>query len=191
MCWHGSASGKRGRSPKYSEAAIQFWRTVKGRFNLALRQVMGLVQSLLEMAGLDWEESDFRTGSRRRKHLAVRIVPHPTTKGLHLLVDSTGTKMLGEGEWKANKHRAGYRRPWRKVHLGIDASTLETRAIEVTDNAFLCASQPLKSFQKSTPSGLLFAVIRLVEAAAAAEPILGMPSGAAPERSRQQLLTGC
>ncbi|EKU83642.1 hypothetical protein HMPREF9710_00821 [Massilia timonae CCUG 45783] len=54
---------------------------------------------------------------------------------MHLLVDSTGIKMLGEGEWKTKKHGADYRRQWRKVHLGIDAATLEIRAIEVTDNA--------------------------------------------------------
>lgn len=59
----------------------------------------------------------------------------PTTTGLHLLVDSTGIKMLGEGEWKTKKHGAEYRRQWRKVHLGIDASTLETRAMEATDNS--------------------------------------------------------
>jgi hypothetical protein len=59
----------------------------------------------------------------------------PTTTGLHLLVDSTGIKMLGEGEWKTKRHGARYRRQWRKVHLGIDASTLEIRAMEVTDNS--------------------------------------------------------
>ena len=55
--------------------------------------------------------------------------------GLHLLVDSTGIKMLGDGEWKTKKHGADYRQPWREVHLGIDASTLEIRAMEVTDNS--------------------------------------------------------
>jgi hypothetical protein len=50
-------------------------------------------------------------------------------------VDSTGIKFLGEGEWKRKKHGAEYRRQWRKVHLGIDANTLEIRAIEVTDNS--------------------------------------------------------
>lgn len=63
------------------------------------------------------------------------IGAQPTTTGLHLLVDSTGIKMLGEGEWKTKKHGADYRRQWRKVHLGIDGTTLEIRAIEVTDNA--------------------------------------------------------
>jgi hypothetical protein len=50
-------------------------------------------------------------------------------------VDRTGIKMLGEGEWKTKKHGADYRRQWRKVHLGIDATTLEIRAMEVTDNS--------------------------------------------------------
>lgn len=135
MCWHGKASGKRGRSRKYSEAAIQFCLTIKGLFNLALRQAMGMAQSLLKLAGLDWQVPDFSTVSRRQKYLAVTITAHSTTTGLHLLVDSTGIKMIGEGEWKTKKHGADYRRQWRKVHLGIDAATLEIRAIEVTDNA--------------------------------------------------------
>jgi len=135
MRWHGSASGKRGRRPKYSEAAIQFCLTIKGLFNLALRQAMGMEQSLLKLAGLDWQVPDFSTVSRRQKHLSVTIAARPTTTGLHLLVDSTGIKMLGEGERKTKKHGADYRRQWRKVHLGIDAATLKIRAIEVTDNA--------------------------------------------------------
>jgi hypothetical protein len=132
--WHGSASGKRGRSPTYSEAAIQFCLTIKGLFSLPLRQATGMAQSLLKLSGLDWQVPDFSTVSRRQKNLAVTIGAHPTTTGLHLLVDSTGIKMLGEGEWKTKKHGADYRRQWRKVHLGIDADTLEIRAIEVTDN---------------------------------------------------------
>ena len=54
---------------------------------------------------------------------------------MDLLVDSTGIKFLGEGEWKRKKHGVEYRRQWRKVHLAIDAHTLEVRAIEVTDNS--------------------------------------------------------
>lgn len=73
--------------------------------------------------------------SRRQKHLAVTITANPTTTGLHLLVDSTGIKMLGEREWITKKHGADYRRQWRKAHLGTDATILEIWAIEVTDNA--------------------------------------------------------
>lgn len=98
MCWHSKPSGKRGRNQKYSEAAIQFCLTIKSLFNLALRQAMGMAQSLLKLAGLDWQVPDFSIVSRRQKHLVVAISAHTTTTGLHLLVDSTGIKMLGEGE---------------------------------------------------------------------------------------------
>jgi hypothetical protein len=57
-----------------------------------------MARSLLRLAGLDWQAPDFSTVSRRQKHLAVSIEARPTTTGLHLLVDSTGIKMLGEGE---------------------------------------------------------------------------------------------
>ena len=59
----------------------------------------------------------------------------PTTTGLRLLVDSTGIKMLGEGEWKTKKHGADIRRQWRKVHFRIDASTLEIWPVKVPDNS--------------------------------------------------------
>jgi hypothetical protein len=94
-----------------------------------------MAQSLLKLTGLDWQVPDFSTVSRHQKHLAVSIEARSTTTGLHLLVDSTGIKMLGEDEWKTKKRGADYRCQWRKVHLGIDATTLEIRAIEVTDNA--------------------------------------------------------
>ena len=135
MRWSGGATGKRGRSTTYSDASIQFCLTINGLFNLPLRQAMGMAQSLLKLVGVDWQVPDFSTVSRRQKHLSVTIGAQPTTTGLHLRVDSMGIKMLGEGEWKTRKHGADYRRQWRKVRLGIDAVTLEIRAIEVTDNA--------------------------------------------------------
>lgn len=78
---------------------------------------------------------DFSTLSRRQKTLHVKLSQRRSATGLHLLVDSTGIKFLGEGEWKRKKHGAEYRRQWRKVHLGVDAHTLEIRAIEITDNS--------------------------------------------------------
>lgn len=135
MQWYAPASGKRGRQRTFSDAAIQFCLSIKCLFGLALRQSLGLVQSLLRMAGLDWRVPDFSTVSRRQKSLQVQLPYRASTCALDLLVDSTGIKFLGEGEWKRKKHGAEYRRQWRKVHLGIDASTLEIRAIEVTDNS--------------------------------------------------------
>ena len=118
----------------FSDAAIQFCLTIKGLFSLPLRQTTGFAESLLRLAGLTWPVPDYSTLCRRQKTIIVDIPYRPSEKGLHLLVDSTGIKMLGEGEWKRKKHGAEYRREWRKVHLGIDADTLEIRAIEITDN---------------------------------------------------------
>jgi hypothetical protein len=135
MAWFAAKSGKRGRSPTFSDAAIQFCLSIKCLFGLPLRQSIGMVESLLKQAGLDWPVPDFSTVSRRQKSLNVVIPYRASGEGLHLLVDSTGIKMLGEGEWKRKKHGADYRRQWRKVHIGIDAQTLEIRAIEVTSSS--------------------------------------------------------
>jgi len=86
----------------------------------------------LRLVGLDWTVPDFSTLSRRQKTLAVNI-PYRGSKGPpNLLIDSTGIKSEGEGEWNARKHGGPKRRIWRKIHIGIDEETLEVRAVEVT-----------------------------------------------------------
>jgi len=135
MDWYAVPDGRPGRPLRFSDKAIEFCLTLKGLFQLPLRQVTGLTQSLLRLAGLDWPEPDYTTLCRRQKSLSVDLGGRPSAGGLHLLVDSTGIKMMGEGEWKTRKHGASYRRQWRKVHIGIDAETLDIRAIEVTTNA--------------------------------------------------------
>ena len=116
MAWFAAPSGKWGRSQVFSDASIQFCLRIKGLFHLPLRQCMGMVESLLKLAHLDWPPPDYSTVCRRQKDLVVNIPYRPSTGGLHLLIDSTGIKMLGEGEWKRKKHGADYRRQWRKVH---------------------------------------------------------------------------
>ena len=134
MSWFAAVSGKRGRSPKFSDAAIQLCLTLKNLFGLALRQTTGLVQSVLELSGLAWPVPNFSTLCRRQLSLDVQIPYRRSQAGLHLLVDSTGIKFLGEGEWKCKKHGPERRRQWRKLHIGIDAQTLQIRAIAVTSN---------------------------------------------------------
>ena len=134
MAWAAPPTGKRGRQPVYTDAAVQTCLTMKVLFGMALRQTTGFVESLLRLVGLDWDVPDFSTLSRRQKTLAVNI-PHRGSQGpLHLLIDSTGIKVEGEGEWNARKHGGAKRRVWRKVHLGIDEQTLEIRAVEVTSS---------------------------------------------------------
>jgi transposase len=132
MKWVAEPSGKRGRSRTFSDAAIQTCLTMKVLFGMALRQTTGFVESLLRLTGLDWEVPDFSTICRRQRTLSVNI-PYRGAKGpLHLLIDSTGIKVEGEGEWNARKHGGPKRRVWRKIHIGIDEQTLEVRAVEIT-----------------------------------------------------------
>ena len=132
MHWEAIPSGRRGRQQAYSDAAIQACLTLKALLGLPLRQATGFVASLLELSGLGWSVPDFSTLSRRQKTLNVTI-PYRGSKGpLHLLVDSTGIKVEGEGEWHTRKHGGSKRRVWRKLHLGIDEETPEIRAVEVT-----------------------------------------------------------
>ncbi|CUH48216.1 IS5 family transposase [Ruegeria atlantica] len=132
MIWTPPPSGKRGRQRSFSDAAIQTCLTLKVLFGLPLRQTTGFVESLLRLVGLDWAVPDFSTLCRRQKSLQVNL-PYRGTKGaLNLLIDSTGIKAEGEGEWNARKHGGPKRRIWRKLHIGIDEETLEMRAAEVT-----------------------------------------------------------
>ena len=105
---------------------------VEGAVRLPLRQTTGPAASLLKFAGLDWAVPDFSTLSRRQKGLTFAIPFRPGTGTLHLLIDSTGIKTECEGECFAKKRGPSKPRQWRKVPLGIDADTLEIRAIEVT-----------------------------------------------------------
>ena len=134
MIWAAKPTGKRGRQPVYSDAAIQTCLPMKVLFGMAHRQTTKFVESLLRLIGLDWEVPDFNTLSRRQKTLAVNIPLRGSQGPLHLLIDSTGIKVEGEGEWNARNHGGAKRRVWRKVHLGIDEETLEIRAVEVTSS---------------------------------------------------------
>jgi len=135
VTWKAAPTGKRGRQPRYSDAAIQACLTLKVLFGMPLRQATGFVESLLKLIDLDWEVPDFSTLCRRQKRLSVTI-PYQGSKGpLNLLIDSTGIKVEGEGEWNARKHGGPKRRVWRKIHIGIDEETLEIRAVEVTSSS--------------------------------------------------------
>ena len=98
MSWEATSTGRRGRQWTYSDTAIQTCLTMKVLFGMALRQTTGFVESLSRLVNLGWSVPDFSTLSRRQKTLAVNI-PYRGSKGpLHLLIDSTGIKVEGEGE---------------------------------------------------------------------------------------------
>ncbi|MBE3638807.1 IS5 family transposase [Mangrovicoccus algicola] len=144
MTWRAPPTGKRGRLPSFSDAAIQTCLTMKVLFGMPLRQMTGFVQSLLKLVGLDWLVPDFSTLCRRQRTLNVAIPYRGGAGPLNLLIDSTGIKAEGEGERNARKHGGSKRRArhcprtngghgsLRKIHIGVDEETLEVRAVEVT-----------------------------------------------------------
>ena len=158
MDWEATSSGRRGRQQTYSAAAIQACLTLKVLFGLPLRQTTGFVESLLKLVGLDWSVPDFSTLCRRQKTLSVAIPYKGSAGPLHLLVDSTGIKAEGEGEWNARKHGGSKRRLWRKIHIGIDEETLEIRAIEVTSSSIGDAPMLPDLLNQITPDQLLGSV---------------------------------
>jgi len=99
---------------------------------MPLRQTIGFVQSLLRLVGLDWAAPDFSTLCRRQQTLNVSLPYRGSTEPLNLLIDSTGIKAEGKGEWNARKPGGSKRRVWRKIHIGIDEETLKVRAVQVT-----------------------------------------------------------
>ncbi len=113
--WYAPSKGKQGRNQTYSDAAIQCCLMIKSLFRLSLRMVTGFVQSLIKLCGLNWIAPDYTTLCRRQKHIDIVISYQKSSDGLHLLMDSTGMKFLGEGEWKRKKHGPEYRRQWRKL----------------------------------------------------------------------------
>src|SRR5256714_3268966 len=120
--WRAEPRTTRGGQPHYSALAITTALTLRAVFRLALRQTEGLIASLLRLLGLDLAAPDHSTISRRGETLPVSR-PRPGSEPVHLLVDSTGLKLCGPGEWLIEKHVAKVRRSWRKLHIGVDADT--------------------------------------------------------------------
>lgn len=127
-------SGKPGASPLYSDLAIQTMATVKAVYRLAGRQCQGFLESIFELMGIDLPVPDHSTLSRRVGKLAIDLPVIPKQGARHVVVDSTGVKVYGEGEWKTRQHGVSKRRTWRKLHLGVDEATGEIVAMVVTTN---------------------------------------------------------
>jgi hypothetical protein len=131
-----TATGQRGASQLYSDTAIATVATLKSVFYLAGRQAQGFVESVFQLMDISLPMPDHSTVSRRLVALSVSIPVQPQSRARHVVVDSTGVKVYGEGEWKSRQHGVGKRRTWRKLHLGIDESTGESMVAEVTTNDF-------------------------------------------------------
>ena len=133
--WNAPPAGRPGGQLKYSDLAFETALTLRLVFHLALRQTEGFVGAIIRLMGLDLEVPDQTTLSRRNTDVEVAQPAKSHDGPIHLVVDSTGLKMFGDGEWHAHKHRtSNKRRSWRKLHLGIDDDGFIV-ASELTDSS--------------------------------------------------------
>ena len=119
----GGGAAKRGRPCVYADALIQMLLGLKQVFRLPLRALQGFAGSMNKLAFPDLPVPNYTTLCRRARDLDVVLPTWRSGEPLHLVVDSTGLKVFGEGEWKVRKHGYSKRRTWRKVHLAMDANT--------------------------------------------------------------------
>jgi hypothetical protein len=130
--WQAEPRTTPGGQAYYSALAITTALTLRAIFHLALRQTEGLHGSVFTLLGLALTVSDHSTMSRRSGTLELPPLRQSGTGPLHLLVDSTGLKLGGAGEWSVEEHGTSCRLSWRRLHIGIDAATGEIVAIELT-----------------------------------------------------------
>jgi hypothetical protein len=121
-----ACSGDRGGQPIYSAIAIETGLALRLVFHQPLRQIEDLLRSIAGVLSLNISIPDHTTLSRRGEGLAILPKRIDRAKPLNLLIDSTGLKIYGEGEWLDQKHGIRSRRRWRKLHLGMDAGTHES-----------------------------------------------------------------
>ena len=132
--WTPTPTGIRGGQPVYSDLAIETALTLRLIFHQPLRQTEGFLGSLMRLMDLNLPCPDHTTLSRRNQTVTVRrriesLPPGP----VDFIVDSTGLKICGQGEWHAKKHGKKQRRHWRKLHLGVDSQGW-IHAFEVTED---------------------------------------------------------
>jgi len=133
--WHNTdPTGKPGHPRTYSDTAVLCMATLKEVYHLPLPATIGLTFSIIKLLGLDLPVISYSQLSRRCAVLEVSLPRRHNNEPLHMVVDSTGVKVFGEGEWKVRQHRYTKRRTWRKLHLGADETSGEIVAAVVTTN---------------------------------------------------------
>ena len=124
---------QRGGQVEYSDRAIEWFLTLKVVFKLPYRQTEGFGRSIMELLGANVAIPDYTTLCKRSADLTVDLPPSQVQNAKHIVVDSTGLKVYGEGEWKVRQHGYTKRRTWRKLHLSIDEATQSIEAVVLTE----------------------------------------------------------
>ena len=131
--WSYVGEKQRGSQFDYSEQAIIVMQTVKNVFHLPNRATEGFMRSIFAMLEILLSVPDHTTLSRRGKGLEVAL-PKKASGHLDIVMDSSGLKLYGEGEWKVRTHGKSKRRTWRKLHVGVDPKSGEIQAAALTTN---------------------------------------------------------
>jgi IS5 family transposase len=135
--WNAPAkSGQRGHPQTYTDTAILCMASLQELYHLPLRATQGLLSSVVRLLKITLGVPCYTTLCRRRRRLEVTLPKRAKSAPLHLVVDSTGVKVYGEGEWKVRQHGWTRRRTWRKLHVGVDEATREIVAAVATTNNF-------------------------------------------------------
>src|SRR3954454_14579929 len=130
--WQALPTGQRGRSPFYSNLAIETGHLLRCAFGRPWRQTEGLLRSVVTLLGVKLAIPDHTTFSRRSIGLSLTTAEPHTAGPLHVVIDSTGLKVYGAGEWHKEKHGERGRRTWRKLHLAVNPDSGEILASELT-----------------------------------------------------------
>jgi IS5 family transposase len=134
--WHETKkTGRRGRPQKYSDITIRCGLTLKALFHLPFRATKGLMKSVVELLGVNVSIPDYTLLCKRQNQLKMNLdLPkRELGESLHLLVDTTGLTVYGEGEWKVRQHGWTKHRLWRKLHVAFNEKTQEIESIQLTD----------------------------------------------------------
>ena len=131
--WLYAGEKQRGSQFDYSDQAILVMLTVKEVFHLTNRGVEGYMRSMFQLMKINLPVPDHTTLSKRGKNLKVNL-PKRTSQSLNIVMDSTGLKIYGEGEWKVRMHGVSKRRTWRKLHIGTNPDNGEIQAVLLTQN---------------------------------------------------------
>jgi len=149
--WRNTAPAAGPGAPRvYADLAIECTLVFKSVYHLSLRAAQGFLSSIVELMKLTLPIPDYSTVSRRQGVLSVRSSLTPQRSPRHIVIDATGLKVYGAGEWRVYKHRVSRRRTWRKLHLGVDERTKKIVAVELTGSR-VHDSQPLPALLAQIP----------------------------------------
>jgi hypothetical protein len=145
--WRNTKPGQGPGAPRiYSDLAIDCALVFKAVYHLSLRATQGFLSSVMELMKLTLPVPDYSTVSRRQRALPVGSGGRPR----HVVIAATGLKVYGARDWHVWQHRVRRRRTWRKLHLGIDESTKEIVAVDLTESR-VHDSQQFSSLLKQIP----------------------------------------